>query len=50
LGEFFSRRLLAKVVFATKSEEDGGDDVAVLEVYEGDLFPYSAVHLFCARP
>jgi hypothetical protein len=38
-------RLLAKVVFATKSEEDGGDDVAVLEVYEGDLFPYSAVPL-----
>jgi hypothetical protein len=43
-------RLLAKVVFATKSEEDGGDDVAVLEVYEGDLFPHSAVPLPKIRP
>jgi len=38
-------RLLAKVRFATKTEEEGGDDVAVLEVYEGDLLPYSAVPL-----
>jgi hypothetical protein len=38
-------RLLAKVRFATKMEEEGGDDVAVLEVYEGDLLPYSAVPL-----
>jgi len=38
-------RLLAKVLFATKTEEEGGDDVAVLEVYEGDLLPYSAVPL-----
>ena len=38
-------RLLAKVKFATKTEEEGGDDVAVLEVYEGDLLPYSAVPL-----
>lgn len=38
-------RLLAKVRFATKTEEEGGDDVAVLEVYEGDLLPHSAVAL-----
>jgi S1-C subfamily serine protease len=38
-------RLLAKIRFATKTEEEGGDDVAVLEVYEGDLLPYSAVPL-----
>lgn len=38
-------RLLAKVRFATKTEEEGGDDVAVLEVYESDLLPHSAVVL-----
>lgn len=38
-------RLLAKVRFATKTEEEGGNDVAVLEVYEGDLLPFSAVPL-----
>jgi len=38
-------RLRAKVIGYSPEEERGGDDVAVLQPYEGDLLPYGALPL-----
>lgn len=43
-------RLRCKVLKFSPAEEEGGDDVAVLMPYEGDLLPYSAKPLPADKP